>query len=338
MANTRAPGGGVVGFAGTMCRQPGRADVHHQIGRAEFSRSRTWRLLLAVCLITGAAGLANLMAAATSAADVCDKAPTDVDISDYWLDFTVPPGLMADPQFDGRPARLEVHRIQPVYRHGRCPEVAASAAVLIHGRTGTGPVAFDLRHSAPGGGNLSVQEGLARAGIDTFAPSLLGYGQSTRFAEGLDDPGNTSLRPYEADATTCLHPEPCDRTNNALLWLLDQQGTLLKVNPLAGKRRAHTRVSALPLPMCGYATSARSSTTRSAAPSRRMARSPCSATRSARTGSGGPSTRPTRSFPAVQRPSRRSISTYGWNSAVAGQLAPPTLVMQESTTSECRVR
>ena len=157
-------------------------------GCAEFSRSRTWRLLLAVCLITGAAGLANLMAAATSAADGCDKAPTDVDISDYWLDFKVPPGLMPDPQFDGRPARLEVHRIQPVYRHGRCPEVAARAAVLIHGRTGTGPVAFDLRHSAPGGGNLSVQEGLARAGIDTFAPSLLGYGHSTRFAEGLDDP------------------------------------------------------------------------------------------------------------------------------------------------------
>lgn len=209
-------------------------------GCAEFSRSRTWRLLLAVCLITGAAGLANLMAAATSAADGCDKAPTDVDISDYWLDFTVPPGLMPDPQFDGRPARLEVHRIQPVYRHGRCPEVAARAAVLIHGRTGTGPVAFDLRHSAPGGGNLSVQEGLARAGIDTFAPSLLAYGHSTRFAEGLDDPGNTSLRPYEADATTCLHPEPCDRTNTALLWPLDQQGTLLKVNPLAGKRRAHT--------------------------------------------------------------------------------------------------
>ena len=90
-------------------------------GRAEFSRSRTWRLLLAVCLITGAAGLANLMAAATSAADVCDKAPTGVDTSDYWLDFMVPPGLMPDPQFDGRPARLEVHRVQPVYSARQMP-------------------------------------------------------------------------------------------------------------------------------------------------------------------------------------------------------------------------
>jgi hypothetical protein len=85
------------------------------------------------------------------------------------------------------------------------------AAVLIHGRTVTGPVVFDLRHPVTGGGELSLQEGLAWTGIDTFAPSLLGYGRSTRFDEGLNDPGNASLRPYLADGT-CPHPEGCDRT------------------------------------------------------------------------------------------------------------------------------
>ena len=207
------------------------------------SRSRKWRLLLVVCLITGAASSANLMTAANSAADICDKAPTGVDISDHFLDFTVPAGLMpaepgqADSQFAGQDAKLEVHRVQPVYAHGKCPEVPARAAVLIHGRTGTGSVAFDLRQPAPGGGNLSVQEGLARAGIDTFAPSLLGYGHSTRFA--MDDPGNASLPPFSANGP-CPEPVGCDRTNNTALWPLDQQGTVLNVNPLAGQRRAHT--------------------------------------------------------------------------------------------------
>ena len=205
-------------------------------GEYMWSRSRSWRVLLAVCLIAGGTGSGNQI----SAADICDKAPTGVDTSDYFLDFMVPPGLMPDPQFDGRPASLQVHRVQPVYRHGKCPESPNRAAVLIHGRTRHRPGRVRPAPPSPGGGNLSVQEGLARAGIDTFAPSLLGYGHSTRFAKGLDDPGNASLRPYEADGSTCLYPEGCDRTHNPLLWPLDQQGTLLKVNPLAGKRRAHS--------------------------------------------------------------------------------------------------
>ena len=178
------------------------------------------------------------MAAANSAPPGCDQVPSEVSRSDYFLDFQVPAGLMPDPQFDGLPAQLQVHRVQPVYANGKCPGGPTRAAVLIHGRTRTGPVAFDLRHPAPGGGTLSVQEGLARAGIDTFAPSLLGYGHSTHFASGLDDPGNASLRPYEADGTTCLHSEGCDRTHNPV-FRLDQQGTLLIPNPLAD-RRAHT--------------------------------------------------------------------------------------------------
>jgi pimeloyl-ACP methyl ester carboxylesterase len=189
-----------------------------------------------VGLITGSAGSGNLIATANSAPPGCDQVPTDVSRSDYFLHFKVPAGLMPDKQFDRQDAQLQVHRVQPVYANGKCPLAPTHAAVLIHGRTRTGPVAFDLQHPAPGGGTLSVQEKLARAGIDTFAPSLLGYGHSTRFA--LDDPGNASLRPYEADGTTCLHSEGCDFTHNPV-FRLDQQGMLLIPNPL-GERRAHT--------------------------------------------------------------------------------------------------
>ncbi|MFK0256336.1 alpha/beta fold hydrolase [Streptomyces sp. NPDC090445] len=115
---------------------------------------------------------------------------------------------------------------------------AAWASVLIHGATASGPSVFDLRHRAPGGGTLSTQKALARAGIDTFAPSLLGYGRSTRFDNGLNDPGNPSLRPYLPDGS-CPHPEGCDRSHLPI-FPLDQQGTLLLNNPLDGQRRSHS--------------------------------------------------------------------------------------------------
>jgi pimeloyl-ACP methyl ester carboxylesterase len=86
-----------------------------------------------------------------------------------------------------------------------------------------------------------VQKALALAGIDTFAPSLLGYGRSTRFNEGLNDPGNASLRGYDYDGPTCPYPyEGCDRTLIPGINPLDQQGTMLFPNPLRGLRRAHS--------------------------------------------------------------------------------------------------
>jgi pimeloyl-ACP methyl ester carboxylesterase len=173
-----------------------------------------------------------------SAASHCDTAPTGSLAQDYFLHFTVPPGLMPDPQFDGRPARIHVHRVRPVYAHGKCRNVPNRAAVLVQGRTTPGPAQFDLRSPAPGGGQLGLQKRLAGAGIDTFAPSLLGYGRSTRFDDGLNDPGNASLRPYLPDGS-CPYPEGCDRTHNPL-FQLDQQGTLLLNNPLDGERRPHS--------------------------------------------------------------------------------------------------
>jgi len=170
---------------------------------------------------------------------------TDVETEDYRLRFRVPDGLMPDKQFDRRPAMLQVHRVRPKYENDKSPSIPPPAVVLIHGRTVPGPVLFDLRDPATGGIdlNLSLQKALAWEGIDTFAPNLLGYGRSTRFDEGLNDPGNASLRACPTDGTR-PPPEGCDSTLNERINPLDQQGqrdpTLLWVNPLGGRRRAHS--------------------------------------------------------------------------------------------------
>ena len=190
-------------------------------------------LTLSLCMLMAGSALT---ATESRAAD-CDTVPIDVETTDYSLPFEMPSGLMPDPQFDGLPAQLEVHRVRPVYAD-KCPSVPNRAVVLVHGRSVTGPVAFDLRYPAPGGGTLSVQEDLARAGIDTFAPSLLGYGRSTRFARELDDPGNASLAPFASNGV-CPSPQGCDRTHNPI-FPLDQQRTLLAANPLGGHRHTHS--------------------------------------------------------------------------------------------------
>src|SRR5215204_5605322 len=117
----------------------------------------------------------------------------------YWLPFRVPTGLMPDRQFDGRPARLWVHRVYPENPDTRA-SVATHAVVLIHGRTVPGPVVFDLGGTDTFNRVLSVQKRLAEARIDTFAPSLLGYGRSTRFDEGLN--------PYDQQGTMLLGGRP----------------------------------------------------------------------------------------------------------------------------------
>lgn len=172
----------------------------------------------------------------------CDMEPTGVETSDYWIHFKVQPGDMPDPQFDNMPAKLQVHRVRPVYAHGKCQGVPNRAIVLIHGRSVPGTPSFDTRHPTaedPGGGKYSLQESLAKAGIDTFAPSLLGYGRSTRFDNGLNDPCNASLPAYNADGS-CSFAEGCDRSSNPGIFPLNQQTSRLGVNPLAGQRCAHS--------------------------------------------------------------------------------------------------
>src|SRR5262249_13877023 len=177
--------------------------------------------------------LGLVLALRSSVAEACDDTPTGIDRERVWLHFKMPAGLMPDDQFDGLPAKLEVNHVRPVYAHGKCPPVLSYAAVRVHGRSVNGPPPFDLL--TPG---LSTQEALAWAGIESFAPSLLGYGKSTRFENGLNDPCNASLPGLQNGV--CPTPDVgCDFSPVPAAFPLDVQGTFLKVNPLAAEHCAH---------------------------------------------------------------------------------------------------
>ena len=91
--------------------------------------------------------------------------------------------------------------------------------------------------------HLSLQEALARAGIDTFVPNLLGYG-GPRASPGRSvqrEPPGVRMRRDAASS----YPG-CDRTNEPQIFPLDTckgraTAPSLAMNPLSGRRCAHTR-------------------------------------------------------------------------------------------------
>ncbi|MFC7448752.1 alpha/beta fold hydrolase [Rhodococcus daqingensis] len=205
-----------------------------------------------VCAATSLVVAASsvVIAAPFARAQNCDREPTGTQTSDYNLAFTVPQNLMPDSRFADRSATIRVHRVSPTYARGKCPGVQNLATVLVHGRAQPGSTTFDLRAQDAAGGSLSLQEALARAGIDTFAPDLLGYGRSTRFEDGLDDPANASLPGYGPGDTCATPAAGCDKTRNANIFPLNQQARYLGdgitppieglgVNPLQGELRPH---------------------------------------------------------------------------------------------------
>jgi len=125
------------------------------------------------------------------------------------------------PRSMGQRAELDIHRVSPVYEHGWCTHPnggAAHAVILVAGATTESVTTFDLKYpKAPDvvhpetdeerGRNdkayeYSLMESLARAGVETFAVNLLGYGLSSRFE--LDDPCSTS----QAEQLRLLVPNP----------------------------------------------------------------------------------------------------------------------------------
>jgi pimeloyl-ACP methyl ester carboxylesterase len=113
------------------------------------------------------------------------------------------------PRSFGERAKLDIHRVSPVYEHGPCDSRkgrAAHAVILVHGARTEGVASFDLQYpKAPqalhdeGGderafdserSEYSLMESRARAGIEAFAVNLLGYGLSSRFE--LDDACSTN--------------------------------------------------------------------------------------------------------------------------------------------------
>jgi len=137
----------------------------------------------------------------------------------------------------GERAKLDIHRVSPVYEHGWCTHPdrgAAHAVILVHGATTESVTTFDLQYpEAPDvvrpetdeergrngkGYEYSLMESLARAGVETFAVNLLGYGFSSRFE--LDDPCSTSqseqlrlLVPNPLNAVCANPPSPVHFTN-----------------------------------------------------------------------------------------------------------------------------
>jgi alpha-beta hydrolase superfamily lysophospholipase len=163
-------------------------------------------------------------------------APTSVERSDYFLEFTT--SKMPDPLLDGRPARLDVRRVKPVFPSG-CPNISPiRALVLVHGQTIAGTAAFDLQYR-----DYSLMESLAMRGIDTFTVNHLGFGSSQILHDNpLDDPCNASLPQCALVAGTCTAvPGVCDCQRGQLTARMDQQGSMsyLNPNPL-GARCPHT--------------------------------------------------------------------------------------------------
>ena len=134
--------------------------------------------------------------------------PITLETTDYLLDVT-----STLPNYYGRPAKIDIHRVRPVYKNGRCTHHfrPRHAAILLHGRT-LDMSGFDVQY-----GNYSLMDAMASAGIDSFAFNQLGYGLSSRF--GMDDPCNVS---NSHDLSLPGHPG-------------DQQNTFLVPNPLAAE-------------------------------------------------------------------------------------------------------
>ena len=152
--------------------------------------------------------------------------PLGLETTDYLLDV-----VSTLPSYFGLPAKIDIHRVRPVYRNGRCSHHfrPRHAAILVHGRTNDAVTGFDLQYA-----DYSLMRRMARAGIDSFAFNQLGYGLSSRF--GMDDPCNVS-NSHDLSLLP-LHPA-------------NQQNTFLVPNPLAAECD-HTDHSFFTTSQAGY--------------------------------------------------------------------------------------
>lgn len=131
-------------------------------------------------------------------ADDSSVAAAEIDglrITDYFISHTSNEPFYASQKLD---SNVTLH-VREVVLAGRERTVAKDGKVLllIHGATVPGYVAFDTEHE-----NVSVMRHFARAGWDTFALDLEGYGLSSRPLL-MDDPAAfaNSKAPIRTDVT-----------------------------------------------------------------------------------------------------------------------------------------
>ena len=106
--------------------------------------------------------------------------PLGLETTEYFVEVT-----SSLPNHNGLTAFIEVRRVRPVYRTGRCRQRVRSA-ILVHGRTIDAISAFDVPYK-----DYSIMTAMANSGIDAFAYNQLGFGGSSHFS--MDDPCNASL-------------------------------------------------------------------------------------------------------------------------------------------------
>ena len=153
--------------------------------RIDNDRKARWFRILAFTL---AVSLSGLHAAAAEDAD-------DLRVIDYFVSHTSNEPFYAEQKLD---PNVTLH-VREVVLPGRERTVAEDGKVLllVHGYSVPGYVAFDTDH-----GNCSLMRHLARAGWDTFALDLEGFGQITR-PPVMDAPTAfpDSKAPIHADVT-----------------------------------------------------------------------------------------------------------------------------------------
>lgn len=172
-----------------------------QRGAAVTPRVSVLRVLLVA--------LAGLYSAGTYAADA-------LRVTDYHVSHTSNEPSYAQQELESRVTL----RMREVVTAGRERTVAQDGRVLllIHGYSVPGQVAFDTDHQ-----NCSLMRQLARAGWDTFAQDMEGFGSSTR-PPIMDDPAALpkSKAPIRGDVT-----------------VRDVERAMAFINALRGTQRVH---------------------------------------------------------------------------------------------------
>ncbi|MEO8137602.1 MAG: alpha/beta fold hydrolase, partial [Betaproteobacteria bacterium] len=117
------------------------------------------------------------------------------------------------PGHNGKDAKLYVREVMPEGMSARGPS-GRPVVLFVHGAGTPAEVAFDVPHA-----DYSWMAYLAKAGFDTFAMDLIGYGRSTRPA-AMENPCNLA-QDEQAHFVPVVISAPCAPTLSTVITTLD---------------------------------------------------------------------------------------------------------------------